>query len=579
MLRSDKLSSAGRLRAPGTEHRLRLVVSSGVRKRLVQLFVVMAGAAFVALAMGVYFANLYSRADTPLTDWSKRVGALVANSVASNLGMSEAPSNLWVVFAVQAQIEDAGGICPVSLGACFNNPLNLQDIGTDWPNQVGTYQAGSGTFAKFARLEDGAEAAARNYVFSPYYPEVIAAFKAGDSIALARAVDLSPWNEGGYGGRIVQGTQDNLVTVVASPSPTAPPRTVPPTSAPTSTPVSRTPTPVPSTSSPAPTPAATRSSAPAPTPVPTPAPTPVPTVAPTPPPTPAGPVTTTLLTTASITLQRTSPVSTSVGSGQLQVAFETPSGPVNGQEVDVYASTADVLGRTIPGSLAKYGYTDSSGIARFDLAPATYIVRSDLKGYNWGDLQTGQGQTGLVVAEQQLLTLRVRMGRLTATAASVDRALSGQEFDVYLQKRDVLGRLVRGDLVTYGYTDNTGAVTFTLTPGHYEVASDFRGYNWGDLADGKGVSDAWIQAGQEKRVDLRPGRLQAIAANGTEVDVYTQKVDASGQLVTDSLASYGYADNTSSWSVDITAGTYTVKFSSRTVTGVVVSSSQVTIVR
>lgn len=57
--------------------------------------------------------------------------------------MAEAPPNVWIVFAVQAQFEDAGGIWPVSPGACSNNPLNLKDIGTDWHDQVGTYRAGS----------------------------------------------------------------------------------------------------------------------------------------------------------------------------------------------------------------------------------------------------------------------------------------------------------------------------------------------------------------------------------------------------------------------------------------------------
>ncbi len=133
------------------------------------------------------------------------MGVLIASEFAKFLGMAEAPRGTWLVFAVQAQLEDAGGS---SLGASNNNPLNLSALpGGEWPGQIGVYYGADGhVFAAFATPEDGARACALNYAESRYYEEVRRAFASGDVMELARAVDRSPWNAGGYGSRIVLGT-------------------------------------------------------------------------------------------------------------------------------------------------------------------------------------------------------------------------------------------------------------------------------------------------------------------------------------------------------------------------------------
>ncbi len=291
------------------------------------------------------------------------------------------------------------------------------------------------------------------------------------------------------------------------------------------------------------------------------------------------PVTTTVLSTGSLTIQRTSPFTSSPGKGQIQVAFEKVGGAVSGQCVTVSRSATDVLGKPIKGDYVDSSCTDSSGTVRFDVSPSAYVLTSSLSGYNWGDLQGQQGQAGLAIGEQQLLLVRVRLGALTTTAASVDRARSGQCFTVRFQKRDVLGRFVSGDYVDSACTGNSGASTFNLTPGHYEVTSSFRGYNWGDLADASGAADVSVQAGQEGRVNLRPGRIQVIAASGVWPTVRTQKQDASGQPIGDAYVESGCADNSGSWYTDVVPGVYVVQVSGRTVANVTVAASQTTVVR
>lgn len=143
-----------------------------------------------------------------ISPWGKRVGLLIAQDMASELRLPVAPYASWVPLAVQADIEDARG---TSYGARTNNPLNLRPrVGSPWPGQTGVSPGG---FAEFATIEAGALACAQNYTTADsggFYTGVNSAFRSGDPIALAQAIDDSPWNAGGYGGRIVAGTRSAI---------------------------------------------------------------------------------------------------------------------------------------------------------------------------------------------------------------------------------------------------------------------------------------------------------------------------------------------------------------------------------
>ena len=143
-----------------------------------------------------------------LTLYSIRTGQLIADYMARMLELPAAPPLAYVPLAVQVQLEVAGGNSARSEGALRNNPLNL--TGEGWPDQIGTW---GGRFAAFSTLEAGALAAAANYTVADvagYYRAVVEAFISGDPVALALAIDESPWNAGGYGFRIVAGTRAAL---------------------------------------------------------------------------------------------------------------------------------------------------------------------------------------------------------------------------------------------------------------------------------------------------------------------------------------------------------------------------------
>jgi len=143
-----------------------------------------------------------------ITPWGERVGQLLATYMAVELGMAAPPAEAFVPLGIQADIEDAGG---TSYGAQTNNPLNLRPReGDPWPGQTGISPGG---FSEFDTLDHGAKACALNYTSADsagYYAAVRGAFLGGDPITLARAIDASPWNAGGYGGRIEAGTRAAL---------------------------------------------------------------------------------------------------------------------------------------------------------------------------------------------------------------------------------------------------------------------------------------------------------------------------------------------------------------------------------
>ena len=140
-----------------------------------------------------------------LTTYDLRAAQTIADTLARYLGLDAPGSGMVIPFAVQVQIEVAGGDPQRSEGALRNNPLNL--TGTGWDGQIGTW---GGRFAAFDTLDNGARAAAANYGSADsggYYRDVRAAMLTGDPIRLAEAIDSSPWNAGGYGGRIPYGTR------------------------------------------------------------------------------------------------------------------------------------------------------------------------------------------------------------------------------------------------------------------------------------------------------------------------------------------------------------------------------------
>jgi len=143
--------------------------------------------------------------DLAITDtWLKPNTILVGKAMAAELGFT---GNTWVPLAVQVMLETGGNIN-------FNNPTGLTGDGGAlvWDGQTGwtarlcpinnfTKQPECHYFAVFATLDDGARASAQNYAGGSTrhgYDDVLAAGRAGDWLALARAIEASSWNTDHY---------------------------------------------------------------------------------------------------------------------------------------------------------------------------------------------------------------------------------------------------------------------------------------------------------------------------------------------------------------------------------------------
>ncbi|MCR4338332.1 MAG: hypothetical protein NUW01_00435 [Gemmatimonadaceae bacterium] len=147
-----------------------------------------------------------------LSAWSLRAGTLIAEAFTTLWGVPMTPATA-TVFACQVRRETANGDPDLSPGVRHGNPLNLTvppnapDPDHYWNGQVGTYSGGSTdewhtNFAAFGSLEAGAWACAVNYS-SVTYENVRDALRGGDPIALAEAIQQSPWDSGHYGGTLV----------------------------------------------------------------------------------------------------------------------------------------------------------------------------------------------------------------------------------------------------------------------------------------------------------------------------------------------------------------------------------------
>ena len=151
-----------------------------------------------------------------LSDYSRRAGRLIAESLAERLGLPAVPGNTYLAFAVQVRREVADG-ATWAAGVQHNNPLNLTDPwpAADWPGQTGWYSGGDASewhtnFAAFGSLEAGCAAAAQNYSTGPAYSGVVAAFRGGDAIGLAEAISASPWSSDHYGYELADEVRQEL---------------------------------------------------------------------------------------------------------------------------------------------------------------------------------------------------------------------------------------------------------------------------------------------------------------------------------------------------------------------------------
>jgi F0F1-type ATP synthase membrane subunit c/vacuolar-type H+-ATPase subunit K len=131
-----------------------------------------------------------------------------ADALAARLGISTPPL-AWIAFAAQISNETNNGD-PSTIGVHNANPFNLTTAhGTlHLPGEIGAGEPGGSAdewhtdFARFADPATGARAAGEWYSAegdpAGYYAGVRRAFIGGDPVAIARAIEASPFATGHY---------------------------------------------------------------------------------------------------------------------------------------------------------------------------------------------------------------------------------------------------------------------------------------------------------------------------------------------------------------------------------------------
>ena len=131
-----------------------------------------------------------------------------ADALAARLGIATPPL-AWLAFAAQISNETANGD-PSTIGVHNSNPLNLTTGGGRYPlpGQIGAGEPGGNAaewHSDFARFPDpltGARAAGFFYSAegdpAGYYAGVRRSFLGGDPVAIARAIEESPFATGHY---------------------------------------------------------------------------------------------------------------------------------------------------------------------------------------------------------------------------------------------------------------------------------------------------------------------------------------------------------------------------------------------
>lgn len=152
-----------------------------------------------------------------------------------------------------------------------------------------------------------------------------------------------------------------------------------------------------------------------------------------------------------------------VSMGFVIVQLARMDGPLVDHKATIYLQTRDVLDQPALGHRVDEAYTDNTGAVRFRVTPGTYVVTADLPGYNWGDLSSRQGVTGVEVAPLGEPVVRDVLGRIRLDAPEET------EVSVHYQETTASGDRVLGDRIDSGYTDNTGSWSIDLTEGDYGV--------------------------------------------------------------------------------------------------------------
>lgn len=277
-------------------------------------------------------------------------------------------------------------------------------------------------------------------------------------------------------------------------------------------------------------------------------------------------------------------ITQATGATGLEVILLNPEGNAwSGVYMAVFAQNLDVSGNPTTGDRVADGRLDNIGGVAFELTPGDYVLcPGDVAGYGF----TSRGCIYNIPVERNTSTkVRLQPGRLELAVVYADGTpWEGLYTYVATQKPDVSGNPVEDQRVAEGRINNTGLVSYVLTPGLYLVAMDLPGYTWGMTTRDDSETNLAVRSGDTTRRavsmgELRIGLLNADGspAQGVYFQVLTQKLDVSGNPVVNNRVAEGRTDNGGLARVSLTQGEYALQINENTLFNVTVEWGKVTV--
>jgi len=172
---------------------------------------------------------------------------------------------------------------------------------------------------------------------------------------------------------------------------------------------------------------------------------------------------------------------------RIRVGFVFANGNmVNGKNVYIYTQQKDTANEWVTNYRVDYKRTDNSGEVIFDVAPGNYIIGCDFDGYNWGDAKDVEGKANIPLRPGEVQQIVQELGAIVVELKdSSGNPISGDNVYIYYQEADVNNNPTVGSRIDYNRTNNTGRVSFVVTPGVYAFHHDDTTYYNIEVLEGK----------------------------------------------------------------------------------------------
>lgn len=156
--------------------------------------------------------------------------------------------------------------------------------------------------------------------------------------------------------------------------------------------------------------------------------------------------------------------------GALELSLSYANGlPVENGNYEICTEKKDVSGNPVIDRCQGYR-TDNTGANTVWRTPGLYIVKLDLRGYNWGNLVSAKGSIDNEVRKGITTHINVQLGQLVIGLTTPDgKPNISANLELFTQKTAVNGSPTIADRVWNGRTDNGGYATIDLTQGKYAL--------------------------------------------------------------------------------------------------------------